>query len=174
MSNTFFDLQISPNRNYFACYQDGEFIQNLSTQYPRALAKALVLADSHTLCNWIPHHMRTMVGPPLARGIKQGMWTTLIPFGKFAGKSVKHVLRHAPDYLDWFYHNVSPFYEYDGACEFAEPVIEVRAWILWYRPGLAENVDGGPLFTGYTATTARPSRATPVPRCDMVPTRSDT
>lgn len=179
MDHTFFDLEFSPHVKLYALYRENHstryFVQNLSTLYPRALVKAIGLAKGQTVCNWVPMSHRVMSGICLHAGnaYKQGLQLTCLPFGKYKGKSVKHVSKSDRGYLVWFFNNVHAESD-EPDDKFREQVIEIKAWIIWYLPELASNVEGGPLFSAYhytspQAATIKPSQGEPSNRSRRQP-----
>ncbi len=147
-----YELTISPNQFYYSLYRRRkdrcEHGQNLASIYSRALVKALVLANGILINNSVPEELRTMTGHCLKSGRKLGMGCSVFHFGKYQGRSVKQVLQRDREYLEWYFREVDP-YDNPKFGKFREPVIELKAWILWYRPELAINVCGGSLFSTY-------------------------
>ena len=143
-------LDLSPNQAYFALYDDdGTVIQNLSSIYPRAIVKAIELADDEPVRNCIDKDLRVFVGNCLKTGKKLGPRTTSFTYGAFAYQSVKSVLDADPKCVkDYFFnHSAVRSVRYDGRAKFRANVVDAKAWILWYCPEFArKTLKGAPIF----------------------------
>jgi hypothetical protein len=94
-----FELDISENDpTLFALYRrtgagKRVWLQDLDAMYPRALVKALFLADDGKLVNLVPRQQRVMRGMRRRRDRRNRMASDCLPIGKYAGERVRAVFR---------------------------------------------------------------------------------
>lgn len=166
MQKTIYELDLSPDgKSYYSLYKlvggERELIHNLSTLYPKALVKAVTLAQGNEVINRIPEDRRVMIGKPVGGGTKKAMSGSgsTMPFGKYEGLSVRKILQREPSYLRWLWHEVAVVKEgQTGEAllgTWNECLLETFAYVLYYCPEFADNVTPGKLFTAFHGDTGR-------------------
>lgn len=122
-----------------------DFLSNLSTLYPRALAKAYFLSEGGSVRLFVPPERRVLRGDCTTQGDRKALGYQVMPFGKHSNVPIKELVQSDPSYVQWFFHSVDPR-RADGS--WRESVIDVMATMLYYWPSLCGGTFGSqPVFT---------------------------